>query len=474
MQNSLKKISNIPTQKDDFPGEKKNLNVAFVTFVSIIVAIGGLMFGYDTAVISGAIGFLDDRYNLSPSMSGWVVSSILVGAVIGTALGGLLSDRFGRKKTLILSGILFGIGTIGTAIPNSVSVLVIARIIGGIGVGMSVFLSPLYIAEIAPAHLRGRLGSMSQLAISIGQSSVFLINYYVAQSGSYEWNVAVGWRWMFAIGAIPAIAYVILMLFVTDTPRWLASKGRKAEALVVLNKVNLDMNVAQRELKEIEASLASGSGGTIGNMFKGTNKKPLFIGVVIAFLTQWAGINAIMYYAPEIFKQSGASLGSAFLNTVFMGIVVVLFTLLGLWLMDKAGRRKLFLIGSLGMALALFMIGLAFNLDINNGVWLLVYMLFYLAVFMTTVGPGMWVLLSEIFPTRIRGQAMALSTISLWIGDYLISHSFPVLLREFGGDITFWFFAVGSIVMFFFTYKFIPETRNKTLEEIEQMFNFKQ
>ncbi|WP_416045847.1 sugar porter family MFS transporter [Priestia megaterium] len=471
MESSYEKKSDVIINESTLPKEKTPVNIAFVTLVSIIVAIGGLMFGYDTAVISGAIGFLDERFNLSPSMSGWVVSSILVGAVIGTALGGVLSDGLGRKKTLILSGILFGIGTIGTAISSNLAILVTARILGGIGVGMSVFLSPLYIAEIAPAHLRGRLGSMSQLAISIGQSLVFIINYYIAEGGSYEWNVEYGWRWMFAIGAIPAAVYAFLMLFVTDTPRWLASKGKKEEALSVLNKINKDVNISQRELKEIENSLNANTSANFREIFKGKNKRPLFIGIVIAFMTQWAGINAIMYYAPEIFKQSGASLGSSFLNTVFMGIVIVLFTLLGLWLMDKAGRRKLFLIGSIGMALALFMIGLTFNLDINSGIWLLIYMLFYLAIFMTTVGPGMWVLLSEIFPTRIRGQAMAISTISLWVGDYLISHSFPVFLREFGGDLTFWFFALGSLLMFAFTYKFIPETRNKTLEQIESIFN---
>ncbi|MES9804561.1 sugar porter family MFS transporter, partial [Priestia megaterium] len=335
MESSYEKKNDVIINESTLSKEKTPVNIAFVTLVSIIVALGGLMFGYDTAVISGAIGFLDERFNLSPSMSGWVVSSILVGAVIGTALGGVLSDGLGRKKTLILSGILFGIGTIGTAIPSSLAILVTARILGGIGVGMSVFLSPLYIAEIAPAHLRGRLGSMSQLAISIGQSLVFIINYYIAEGGSYEWNVEYGWRWMFAIGAIPAAVYAFLMLFVTDTPRWLASKGKKEEALSVLNKINKDVNISQRELKEIENSLNANTSANFREIFKGKNKRPLFIGIVIAFMTQWAGINAIMYYAPEIFKQSGASLGSSFLNTVFMGIVIVLFTLLGLWLMDK-------------------------------------------------------------------------------------------------------------------------------------------
>ncbi|MDM5197268.1 sugar porter family MFS transporter [Fictibacillus enclensis] len=448
------------------------VNVRFITLVSIVVAFGGLMFGYDTAVISGAIGFLDQRFALSPSMSGWVVSSLLLGAAIGTAAGGYLSDRFGRKKTLILSGILFGIGTIGSALPSSVSLLVLTRILGGIGVGMSVFISPLYIAETAPAHLRGRLGSMSQLAISIGQSAVFIVNYMIAQSSTVQWNVDVGWRWMFALGAIPAVVYVIFMPFVTETPRWLAANGKRKEALSVLNRINRDEEVSRKELEEIEASIRQHKGTTFKDVFKKENKKALMVGVVIAFMTQWAGINAIMYYAPEIFKKSGASLGSSFLNTVFMGVVIVVFTFVGLYLMDKAGRRKLFLIGSLLMALALFLIGLSFKTD-TSGTMVLVYTLFYLAVFMATVGPGMWVLLSEIFPTKIRGQAMAVSTISLWIGDYLVAHSFPVFLKEIGGMPTFWFFALGSFLMWLFTYKYVPETKNRSLEEIEQLFQAK-
>ncbi|MDM5336395.1 sugar porter family MFS transporter [Fictibacillus enclensis] len=458
-------------------GQKKmdkqaGVNVRFITLVSIVVAFGGLMFGYDTAVISGAIGFLDQRFSLSPSMSGWVVSSLLVGAAIGTAAGGYLSDRFGRKKILILSGILFGIGTVGSALPNSVSLLVLTRILGGIGVGMSVFISPLYIAETAPAHLRGRLGSMSQLAISIGQSAVFIVNYMIAQSSTVQWNVDVGWRWMFALGAIPAVVYVIFMPFVTETPRWLAANGKRKEALSVLNRINRDEEVSRKELEEIEASIRQHKGTTFKDVFKKENKKALMVGVVIAFMTQWAGINAIMYYAPEIFKKSGASLGSSFLNTVFMGVVIVVFTFVGLYLMDKAGRRKLFLIGSLLMALALFLIGLSFKTD-TSGTMVLVYTLFYLAVFMATVGPGMWVLLSEIFPTKIRGQAMAVSTISLWVGDYLVAHSFPVFLKEIGGMPTFWFFAFGSFLMWLFTYKYVPETKNRSLEEIEQLFQAK-
>ena len=468
--NILGKTAGIQTSVGNQPVKNRDINVAFITLVSIVVAFGGLMFGYDTAVISGAIGFLDERFYLSPLMSGWVVSSILLGAAIGTGIGGFLSDRFGRKKTLMLSGILFGIGTIGSALPDSVGILILMRILGGIGVGMSVFISPLYIAETAPAHLRGRLGSMSQLAISLGQSLVFIINYYIAQSSGYDWNVSVGWRWMFAIGALPAIAYILLLPFVSETPRWLIANGKREEALIVLNKINRDKAVSLKELDDIELSIQNSKGSSIKDLFKDGNKKALIIGTVIAFMTQWAGINAIMYYAPEIFKKSGASLGSSFLNTVFMGIVIVVFTVVGLWFMDKIGRRRLFLIGSILMALALFFIGFSFTTD-NSGTLLLIYTLFYLAVFMATVGPGMWVLLSEIFPTRIRGQAMAISTISLWIGDYLVSYTFPILLKHAGGAISFWIFAIGSFLMWLFTYMFVPETRNKTLEEIEQLFN---
>lgn len=426
------------------------------------------MFGYDTAVISGAEGFIQTRFDLTAVMTGWIVSSLLIGAIIGTAAGGILSDLFGRKKLLILSAILYGFGAIYSAVPQTVSGLVTARIIGGIGVGMAVFLAPLYIAEIAPARLRGRLGSLDQLAISIGQSVVFFINAAVARSGGQHWNVTTGWRWMLGLGATPALIFFVLLFFIKESPRWLEKKGRSKEALSVLKRIHPDA-VAQEELDEIKYSVANES-GTILEVFKPGLRKASLIGVVVAFLSQWAGINAIMYYAPKIFQTSGSSTNSAFLETTVMGVVMVVFTVLGLSLMDKLGRKLLISVGTAVMAICLFLIGLSFVLGHSTGAWVLIFILVYMAAFMTTIGPGMWVLLSEIFPTRIRGQAMAISTIALWIADYIVSQIFPVLLKDIGASFTFFVFAVGSAIIFIFTAKVVPETRNKSLEEIEQMF----
>ncbi|MFD0048365.1 sugar porter family MFS transporter [Actinomycetes bacterium NPDC127524] len=449
--------------------KKGSINIKFIILVSVVAAVGGLMFGYDTAVISGAEGFIQQRFHLTDVMIGWVVSSLLLGAIIGTAAGGILSDKYGRKRMLFVSAIFYGIGAIYSAIPSSVAELVFARLIGGVGVGMAVFLAPLYIAEIAPANWRGRLGSLDQLAISIGQSVVFFINAAVANQGGQHWNVTTGWRWMLGIGAAPAIIFFFLLFFVKESPRWLEKKGRSDEALQILNRIHLDGNDAKKEHTEIKDAISK-EDGSIKDIFKPGLRKALMIGVVVAFLSQWAGINAIMYYAPKIFQAGGSNMASAFMQTTIMGVVMVVFTILGLLLMDRVGRTKLISIGTAVMAICLFGIGLSFSLGQSTGLLILVFILLYMAAFMTTIGPGMWVLLSEIFPTRIRGLAMSISTVALWVADYIVSQIFPVLLQDAGPGITFFIFAAGSAIISIFTIKVIPETRNKSLEEIERMF----
>ncbi|TYR79337.1 sugar porter family MFS transporter [Priestia megaterium] len=440
----------------------------FVLLVSCAVAVGGLLFGYDTAVISGAVGFLQERFHLDATMTGWVTSCILIGCMIGAAIAGVLSDHFGRKKILILSAILFIISSLGSALANTVTVLVVWRIIGGIGVGITALLSPLYIAEIAPAHVRGRLVSLNQLAIVIGIFVVYFVNAAIANNGEIAWNVEIGWRWMLAMGVIPSVLFFVLLLFIAESPRWLEQKGRRDEALRVLKRMNNDESDAKEQLAEIQATIKSEGMGSIKQLFKPGFRMALFIGSVLVLLQQFSGINAIMYYAPEIFKSAGAGEGTAFIQTVLIGATNLLFTLVAIWLIDKLGRKVLLAAGSASMSISLIAIATAFHFGYTDGVWILVFILLAIASFAVSLAPVTWVIISEIFPNRIRGRAMSIVTVLLWGGDYIVSQTFPMLTSNFGPAVTFGIYGCMTAIAFLFAWLIIPETHNRTLEDIEE------
>lgn len=458
----------------------KHGSLGFVVGIASVAALGGLLFGYDTAVISGAIGFLQEHFELSPAMKGWTASSALVGCIVGVAIAGFfgISDRFGRKRTLILAAIFFLVSAIGTAFPRNLTEFIIFRIVGGVGVGIASMTSPVYIAEISPARIRGRLVSLNQLAVVSGVLVVYFVNYFIVLQGSELWNQTVGWRWMFGSEAIPATLLLLLMLLVPESPRWLAKQGRSIEALNILTRID-GAKYAEQELVEInhvihhESDSMSQQRGI--EIFRPDLRAILVIGVILAVLQQITGINVVLYYAPEIFKSMGTASDAAMLQTVVVGAVNLAFTFVAIWSIDKIGRKPLLLIGATGMGIGMFAIGFAAYFQ-YTGMWVLFFILGYIASFAMALGPVVWVILSEIFPIRIRGQAMAISTLALWIACFTISQTFPMmhdnlyLVEKFHHGFSFWLYGVMCVLTIIFVARFVPETKGKSLEEIEQMW----
>mgnify|MGYP001207304573 CR=1 FL=1 len=445
---------------------KKN----YLLKVTMIGALGGLLFGYDTAVISGAIGFLETKFSLDINQKGFAVSSAIFGCILGVAVSGNLADKVGRKNSLLLTALLFLISAIASAIAYSYIFFVVARIIGGIGVGAASMLSPLYISEISPANKRGTLVTLYQLAIVIGINIVFFFNYKVAQYSTEAWNVDFGWRYMVGSEVVPAMLFFIALLIVPESPRWLLKKGREEEALNVLTKVNTEEQ-AIKVLQDIDLALKKEK-GTFKELFEPGLRMAMLIGIILALFSQITGINSIMYYAPEILKSAGFGVDSALMQTVIIGVVNTIFTFVAIKYIDDLGRRTLLLWGASGMALCLFGIGLLYQLAFTDGPWLLILILGFVGCFAMSLGPIPWVIISEIFPTKMRGTAMSLAIVVLWVGVVIISQFTPVLLKM-GESITFWIFMINAILFLIFTVRFIPETKGKTLEEIEQYWKKK-
>lgn len=443
----------------------------YIFMVCIVAALGGLLFGYDTGVISGAIGPLEARFELDPKGVGWVASCALVGCIFGAAFAGTISDRIGRKKVLIISAVLFLVSALGTALPRNLTEFIIFRFIGGLGVGAASLTSPMYIAEISPARIRGRMVSVNQFAIVSGFLVVYFVNYYIALGREEPWIIQSGWRWMFGSESIPAVLLLVLVFFVPESPRWLTKQSREEEALKILKRVD-GQQFAQQELVAIKDTIAHES-GSLRQLFRPGMQIVLIIGIVLAILQQVTGINAVLYYAPEIFKNLGAKTETALLQTVVVGAVNIGFTVIAIWTVDRLGRRPLMLIGACGMCLSLLSLGLAFYFN-QKGPWVLLFVLAYIGCFAMSLGPVTWVILSEIFPTRIRGRAMAIATVILWISCFLVSQTFPMmdknkwLVEKFHHGFSFWVYAAFCIVEVLFVWRFVPETKGKTLEEIEK------
>ena len=446
-------------------------SIVYVMLVCLVAALGGLLFGYDTGVINGAIGPLKAHFVLDANWAGWATGCALVGCAIGAAIAGVLSDWLGRKKVLILSAILFLISAVGTALPKNITIFIIYRIIGGLGVGAASMSSPMYIAEISPARIRGRMVSVNQFAIVTGFLVVYFVNYFIALQGDQMWNQESGWRWMFGSEALPAVLLLVLLFFVPESPRWLTKQNRSNEALEILTRVD-GAEYAKTELSEIKDALAHES-GSLKQLFQPGMKIVLVIGIVLAVLQQVTGINVFLYFGTEIFKKMGSDTNAALLQTVVVGTVNLTFTIIAIWTVDKLGRKPLMMIGSVGMGLSLLGMGLVAYCQ-KTDLWVLLFILGYIACFALSVGPVTWVILSEIFPTRIRGRAMAIATVCLWVANYVVSQTFPMmeennwLLEKFHHAFPFWLYGIFCVVLVTFVWRLVPETKGKTLEEIEK------
>ncbi|NNK76801.1 MAG: sugar porter family MFS transporter [Maribacter sp.] len=447
-----------------------------VTFLALIAALGGFLFGYDTAIISGTIGFVKTQFELSTVMEGWYVSSALVGTILGVSIAGFLSDSYGRKHILIMSGLFFALSAIGCALSGSFNGLVTYRLFGGIGVGIASMLSPLYISEIAPAKNRGKLVALYQLAITLGILIAYFANaYLLAHSKSESLADSVGltnkvfvsevWRAMLGSETIPAVIFLLLLLTIPKSPRWLTMKGKKEQAKKILLRFVTEEE-ADTEIQNVEDVLVKESGG-IKAVFSGPFKVAMIIGISLALLSQISGINAIIYYGPKILEEGGLQLGEALGGQVVIGIVNVLFTFVALWKIDDLGRKPLLTYGIIGIMISLIIVGLLFFYEVNNTYLLMTFILTFIACFAFSFGPVLWVLLSEIYPLKIRGAAMSIATMAVWIGTTFVGQMTPWFLENLKPYGTFWFFAACMIPAIYLAVKILPETKGKTLEEIE-------
>jgi MFS transporter, SP family, arabinose:H+ symporter len=435
----------------------------YIFLISAIAALGGLLFGFDTAVISGTTPFIKPYFNLDDIWLGWTVSSLLGGCIIGVISAGKPSDVFGRKKTLMSAAILFALSAIGSALAHNLTFFISFRIIGGFGVGIASMLSPMYISEVSPAASRGRLVSYNQLAIVIGILLAFISNALLVDTGDNNW------RWMMAVMALPAILFFICLFFAPESPRWLVQKGQSDKALRILGKVS-GAELANDELHAIEASInEEKDSGTFRELFSGNMRPILFIGVFLCVFSQITGINSIMYYAPVIFQSIGKGASSAVFQTVVIGGGNLIFTFVALALIDRLGRKPLLIGGVTGMIISLTSIAIAFYFKKFEGYLILFLIITYIASFAASLGPVTWVLVSEIFPNKLRSKAMSVSIVSLWITNFLLILIFPLILNRFGGATAFLLFDFMCVILLVFTIFKVPETKGKSLEELEKI-----
>ncbi|MGA2587906.1 MAG: sugar porter family MFS transporter [Candidatus Aminicenantales bacterium] len=433
---------------------------AYVVFVSVIAAIGGLLFGFDTAIIAGAVRFLKVRFALSSFGEGLAVSIVLVGCMAGTWIAGTASDRVGRKRFLLISASLFFVSAVGCAIPRHLTEFLVFRFVGGLAIGSASIICPLYISEIAPARIRGALVSINQMTIVTGILLAYFVNWILVGAGPSNW------RWMFAAATVPAVIFFGLVLRVPESPRWLMKQGRDEEALEILCRVNAP-GPAAAEILSIKETLALEQ-GKLSELFKPGFRTALLVGVVLAVFQQITGINAVIYYSPRFFETAGLARGAAILQSTIVGLVNVLFTIVAIALVDRVGRKPLLLTACGGMGVSFILLGAAFKFQLFSGGLVLVFTLLYIAFFAMAMGPIVWVVIAEIFPTRIRGQAMAIATVALWFADFVVSLSFPVIADKLHESFAFWLYAGMCVVDFIFMLFFLPETKGKSLEDIER------
>ena len=456
------------------------LNLRYVIGISLISALGGFLFGYDWVVIGGAKPFYERFFEISqfPGLQGLAMSSALIGCIGGAGISGWIGEKFGRKGSLMMAALLFTASSIGTGGVNTFVWFMTFRVVGGFGIGMASAISPIYIAEVSPAKYRGRLVALNQLNIVIGILLAQIINYLIAQQvpgGASDqfiqssWNGQMGWRWMFWAEAVPAILFLVLLFFIPESPRWLAKVSRWEKAEWVLQMIGGD-EYARGARREIAESLTDGSEkAPLKGLLSKDIKPILLLGIVLAVFQQWCGINVVFNYAEEVFSAAGYEISDILMNIVVTGVVNLLFCIIAIRTVDRWGRRKLMLIGSIGLSILYVILGISYYLDIQ-GVTILVIIIVCIAVYSMTLAPVTWVILSEIFPNRIRGVAMATATTMLWIASSILVLTFPYLNRGLNTHGTFWLYSGICLAGFFFIYKRLPETKGKTLEEIEKTF----
>ncbi len=457
---------------------KEGNNLAYIILLTLVATLGGLLFGYDTAVISGAEksiqAFLINGLDLSSFAHGATVSSALIGCIIGGAISGLLAAKYGRRISLIIAAVLFFISALGSGQPEflffeqgkaTMGLLYMFnfyRIIGGIGVGLASAISPMYISEIAPAHIRGRLISFNQFAIIFGMLVVYFVNWSIAKGQTLDWINSTGWRYMFMSEAIPAGIFGLLLLLVPETPRYLAMQGQDEKALAILEKIN-GVEAAKNILQEIKSTVQKSSANLLSY-----GKIVIIIGILLSVFQQFVGINVALYYAPRIFESMGAAKDASMLQTIVMGLVNVVFTVVAILTVDKWGRKPLLITGSVGMAIGMVAIGMLSFFEVI-GISTLVFIIVYTASFMMSWGPICWVLIGEIFPNKIRGKAIAIAVAAQWAANYFISSTYPAMM-EFSGGATYMFYGIMSILSAVFVWKMVPETKGKSLEEMENVW----
>ncbi len=463
------------------PPAMARTNLAYLLPICLVATLGGLLFGYDTGVISGAIEFLTARFRLDVVMKGSASACVLLGCATGVLIVGPVSDRFGRKRALLLAAALFLLSALGTALPNDIWMFIAFRFLGGIGIGIASMSTPMYIAEITPAHLRGRLVSINQIAIVGGIVLVYFVNYFIAQCGDQEWNQARGWRWMFASGAIPSVAFGLLLWRIPESPRWLVEMRRVEEANSILTKIGGEASAAI-ELASIREAL-SAEKGTWGELWSSRLRKPLAVGICLAVLQQVTGINVFLYFGTTIFKNLSASTGvhAGMLQQIIVGGASALSTVVAIATVDKWGRKPLMYFGTAGMGVSLLAMGVMAQTIADPesaGRWMLLFIILYVVCFGLSVGPVTWVILSEIYPTAVRGRALGVATFFLWMADYAVTQTFPIMdakdswfVRQFNHAFPFYVYGGFCVVLLLVLRVMVPETKGKSLEQIEKSWS---
>jgi MFS transporter, SP family, arabinose:H+ symporter len=436
--------------------------LGYLVIATVVSALGGLLFGYDNIVISGAIRYLSLHFKLSAGGIGWAAGCALLGCIAGSASAGLIADYLGQKKTLALCAACFGLSSAGIWLSGNFGQFVAWRLLAGFGIGAASIVCPMYIAEMAPSRLRGRLVTLYQLGIVVGILAAVFSNMLIQRGGSELWNETVGWRLMFLIGLAPALLFGLMTLLSVESPRWLLKMGRKARAVAILNLLN-DPQTSAAELLQIEAALALEEGHFV-ELFT-TFRRPLFIGLMLAALQQISGITPIFSFLPDIFRAAGTATGDAFLQSVLVGVINLIFTLLALWLVDLSGRKTLILAGTSLQFAALGLVGWIYHAR-GSGVAIVILIMAFVAGHAFGNGVACWVIISEIYPAKVRGRAMSIATTALWMTGYLGNQLFPLMMKQLRESGTFWVFSAGALLTLIFVYFVVPENRGKTLEEI--------